>query len=408
MTQSVLGSITLGYRPLWNRERALAGLQLYVGSEQTTPVDAPHLLRTLQELWSEAAPRLLLSVQSPGLLVDLLQHAPTGSPWIEVRGEWLADAAIAEHVRNARARGLALVWGGDSAALPSPEAAAWFERSLLTLSPQEAMAALRAAQRRADTADPQDAPLLANQICEGIASRTLLDHCLEHQSAWGVAGWPAEDVLHGYRDKPAQPSHAVILRLARAIDTDQSMELMEHILGEDPVLSYRFIQYINSAAVGVRSGIESLRHALMMLGYKTLSQWLARQLPHAATDPDLEPIRIGMVLRGQLAEHLLDAGIDDDLRREVYLCGLFSQLDQLMHEPLGVLLKRVPLSERIYDANVLHSGPYAPSLELAAALETPDGNMVRALCEKHGLDIEEVNRGLLRTLATSTPGAARG
>lgn len=30
MVQSVLGSLTLGYRALWGRSRALAGVQLYV------------------------------------------------------------------------------------------------------------------------------------------------------------------------------------------------------------------------------------------------------------------------------------------------------------------------------------------------------------------------------------------
>ena len=33
MVQSVLGSLILGYRPLWNRARKLAGVQLYVHNE---------------------------------------------------------------------------------------------------------------------------------------------------------------------------------------------------------------------------------------------------------------------------------------------------------------------------------------------------------------------------------------
>ena len=52
MVQSVLGSLILGYRPLWNRARKLAGVQLYVHNESSLLVDAGHLLRTLAELWS--------------------------------------------------------------------------------------------------------------------------------------------------------------------------------------------------------------------------------------------------------------------------------------------------------------------------------------------------------------------
>ena len=403
MTQSVLGSITLGYRPLWNRSRELAGVQLYVDREEGAAVDAPHLLRTLEELWSDNAPPLLLSVQSAPLLADLLEHGGEDTPRLEIRGDWLAvDPALAGRVRDAHARGRKLVWRGDAAALPSAELARCFERSLLTLAPEEAMAALHAAQlRRADpsAARPARSPVAAGQIYENVASRALMEHCLDQQQAWGLAGWPAEDVLHGYRNQPLQPLHRTITRLLKAVDADQSMEAIEHILKEEPVLVVRFLTYVNSPALGLREGVESLRHGLMMLGYAQLAKWLAQQLPHASTDANLQPIYSAMVLRAQLTEHLLDAGIEDDLRREVYLCGLFSQLDQLLGEPLGMVLRRLRLSERIYAATVLHSGPYAPSLQIAVALENPDGAATRALCARHETGIEEVNRALLRTLA---------
>jgi len=106
-----------------------------------------------------------------------------------------------------------------------------------------------------------------------------------------------------------------------------------------------------------------------------------------------------MVMRAQLTAHLVEAGIENDLRREVYLCGLLSQLDDLLGEPLGSILRRLPLSERIYDAAVLRTGPYAASLQMAAALETADAGAIRKLCETYGLDLEEVNRALLRVLA---------
>jgi hypothetical protein len=94
MVQSVLGSLVLGYRPLWNAARRLAGVQLYVQSEGAALVDAPHLLRTLQELWTASSPPLLLSPRSQALLGELLEHAPRGTPWIEVPGAWLADPGL--------------------------------------------------------------------------------------------------------------------------------------------------------------------------------------------------------------------------------------------------------------------------------------------------------------------------
>lgn len=89
MTQSALSSLTLGYRPLWGRTRRLAGIQLYVHEDSGSSADMAHFLRTVDEIWSRQAPPLLISPQSRQVLCNLLEHAPQGSPWIEVRGDWL-------------------------------------------------------------------------------------------------------------------------------------------------------------------------------------------------------------------------------------------------------------------------------------------------------------------------------
>ena len=106
-----------------------------------------------------------------------------------------------------------------------------------------------------------------------------------------------------------------------------------------------------------------------------------------------------MVLRARLTEQLLQAGAGTELRGEVYLAGLFSQLDELLHENLGAILHRLPLSERIYNAAVLRTGAYAPSLELACALEGESAGAIVPLCEAHGLELDSVNRSLLRVLS---------
>ena len=400
MVQSVLGSLVLGYRPLWNAARRLAGVQLYLHCEGSAHVDAAHLLRTIQEMWSASSPPLLLSPRTPLLLAELLQHAPRGAPWIAVPGQWLAEPGLHALAQDAHARGLRLVWLGELDQLPGTETARLFDNSLLRLSAGDAVQALQMARPTTAPAPRQrHNPVIRGQMYEGVASRALLTHCLDRSGALAVAGWPLEDVLHGLRHLGARPARSVVHKLLKAIDEEQSIDRFEDILGEDPVLAYRFLTHINSAAMGLRTGVDSLRRGLVVLGYGTLSRWLAEQLPHAATEADLEPIRQSMVLRAQITEHLLDAGDGKELRREVYLCGLFSQLDELMREPLGSALRRLPLSERVYNAIVLRTGPYAPSLEVACALEDGDAHATQQLCETHELTLEHVNRALLRVLS---------
>ena len=397
MVQSVLGSLILGYRPLWNPARKLAGIQLFAHNEASAVVDAGHLLRTVQELWSASSPPLLISAQSRQLLLNLLETAPKGAPWIEVRGDWLSDSEIYARVKSAHQRGLRLVWRGDIGKLPGPDVARCFDNSLLTLRPEDAVAALQPPPVRPGT--PARSVVLAGQMYEKIESKALMEHCLDQGKAMALAGWPTEDVLYSMRHQPAQPSHAVIFKLMKAIDAEQSLETFEDIMGEDPLLAYRFMVYTNSAALGLRTGIDSLRRGLVMMGYSSIKRWLADQLPHASTDLNLRPVRESMVIRAQLTAHLLNPGVENDLRREIYLCGLISRLDEVLGEPLGSILRRLPLSERIYDATVLQTGPYTEGLQMACALESEDAGAIRQLCETFEMDLEEVNRALLRVLA---------
>lgn len=404
MAQSVLGSVTLGYELIWDQSRRCIGVRLFVEADSHSAVDAQHLVAAITELWPESAPTLLLHVLSPTLLSGLLDHAPTQGVWLEIQDHWLSDALLAGRMRKARARGLPLVWHGEPGQAPDPAVVDLFHKALRMLTPHEALAALRVSLRQhqdggAGATQPGHSPIVAGSLYEGLASQALLEHALDRQGVWGVAGWPAEEILHAYRFRQIQPSQRLLRALVKAIETDESLEMLEHRMGDEPLLTYRFLRYANSAHLGARSEVTSVRQGLMVMGYTKLRSWLMEQIPHASSDPNLDPIRFAMVLRARIMERLADAGVEDDLRREVFLCGIFSQLDLLLGEPLGVAIHRLPMPGRIASAVVGQTGPYAPWLEVAAALESGNTRMIREVCKAHKMPSDEVNRALLRTLA---------
>ena len=413
MDHTVLGTISIGYQLLWNQLRQLSAVQLFIENDGTSEVDVPHLLNALDDAWSEQATILLLSVQSPRLLGDLLDRAPRNSPWIEVNDALMGDAALTRRVHQAHQRGLRLVWRGGHGARPSAALAPCFLRTMVTPTAEEALAGLRVSLRKHNGSDAEptsqvQSPVVAGQIYEAVASRVLTEHCLDEQGAWAVAGWPMEDVLHGYRHQRIQPSHRAIVRLIEAIDSDESTERIEQTLSEEPLLAYRFVRYVNSAGMGLRTAIESLRHCLMVLGLSRLRSWLMSQLPQASSDLNLQPVRTALVVRAHLMAHLLDAGDSDELRREVYWCGLLSQMDLLLGEPLAAVLGRIPLSDRIRAALLEHDGPYWPYLEVAMALESPATQITNAICKNHQMSHEAVNRALLATLSHARLRPAKG
>ena len=413
MSHTILGNISLGYQLIWNQLRQLSGVQLFVGTQDGARVDAAHLLSALDEVWSEQAPILLLSVQSPQLLSDLLDHATHSGPWIEVHETQLRGPGTAERVRRAHQRGLRMIWRGEPGARPNAGLAACFLRPMVTLTAEEALTSLRVSLRKYNGDDaspllPLKSPVMTGHLYESVASRVLTEHCLDQQGAWGVAGWPMDDVLHGYRHKRIQPGHRSIVRLIEAVDADESTERLVQTLGEEPVLAYRLSRYLNSAGLGLGTPIDSLRHGLMVLGLSRLRAWLLEQLTQASSDLNLQPIRTSLVVRAHLMEHLLEAGDSDDLRQEVYWCGLLSQMDLLLGEPLGAVLGRIPLSDRIRAALLDHAGPYWPYLDVAMALESPGTQITNAKCENHQMSNEAVNRALLATLSHARLRPAKG
>ncbi len=399
MAPSSLGQLILGYQLIWDPSRRPAAMQLFMSPLQDEPAEVAHFLRALQQTWSGQSPTLILTPLSADLLSGALEHTTADGPWLCAQQDLLGDAGIIDLLRQAHGRGVQLLWRGAPGERPDAVLAPLFARIIISLTPGEALAGAHVSLTHNRDTPSATNPVLPGQIVEAVPSRLMADHCLDQSTAWGIAGWPSDDVLLSHRHQGVQPSHQAIVKLLREIDKDVALDLLEHTLAEEPLLAYRFLRFTNSAAMGLRKEVESLRHGLMLLGLTRFKQWLMEQMPLATDEPDMEPVRTGIVMRAHLMEHLLDAGDEDTLRREVFLTGMLSQIDGLLGETLRDALHRLPLSERVNGAILGRSGPYAPFLELASALEYPHMTQVAELCKEHELHLDDVNRTMLRVMA---------
>ena len=205
MTRSVLGGLALSYQLLWNPRRRLAGVQLFMQAQDSQAVDAAHIVDALDSFNFRPSLPLLLSVQSIPLLADLLARMPSEGCWLVVSDLALQDPLVLRRTRDAWQRGVRLVWAGGPGDLPPAALAPCFTRSLLGLSPREALECLRISLRKplqgAKSWDPTAvvSPVQADQIYADIPSGLLADHCLDACQAWALSGWPLEEVLHGAR-----------------------------------------------------------------------------------------------------------------------------------------------------------------------------------------------------------------
>jgi EAL and modified HD-GYP domain-containing signal transduction protein len=406
MNHTVLDSVALGYQPVWGRARQLAAVRLAVQVLHPESVDAEHLWRALGNDWPAAAPTLIIAPGTPELLDQALQGPPLRNSWLEVPHAWFELPDTLAQLVVAVRQGHQLLRAADLAAVRGEVISPLDVKSLLQLSADDALLARR--QRNSAELTLSRA-LLPGQIYAGVADHQLASVCLDHASAWGLLGWPDEDTLHAHRERPPQCSSGVIQQILVGMETECSLERLERLVRQDPVLVYRLLALVNSAVYGLRHEIQSLRHAFMMLGFTSLARWLREQQAihdntrdDAQAEADLHPVRYAMVMRSRLAQHLLDPGAGDDLRAEVYLTAVFAQLDRLLHKPLGGLILKLPLSERVFDALLRDSGPYHPMLDIARVQGNPaELDALPAVCECHEIGLEHANRSLLRMLATS-------
>lgn len=397
MSHSVLDSIAIGYQPFWNPDRQLAGVYLRVLCLDPDAVDAGHLMQVLGQDWPAAAPTLLLSIESPALRRQVLDCEPAQNTWLVCPADEFAEDEARFAFSLALQRGHRLLREAQIGQLgpdwnSPPEC-----RTLVRVDEDGSQMLLQALDQ--GTPSPL---MVAGQAYAGIASHRLAAHCLDTAGAWGLLGWPEEDVLRSIGSRAMDCDPAVIGQIMQAVQEDTSLEHLERLVRQDPVLVYRLLLMVNSAPFNTRREIGSIRHALMMLGFTALTAWLQEQRPAGDRAIDLHPVRYAMVMRSRLAQHLLAPGSDDDLRAEVYLSALFAQLDRLLQRPLAEMLDRLPVSGRVLDAALRCAGPYHALLDLAALQGTPSrlAELPR-LCAEHGFSIEDANRALIRMLATS-------
>ncbi len=145
-----------------------------------------------------------------------------------------------------------------------------------------------------------------------------------------------------------------------------------------PSLSFALLRIVNSASFGSRA-VESIDHAIRLIGREALSRWVLVMLVASVGNGDAvagEAVAQALV-RGRFCEVVSStSGSGDTATR--FLVGLLSRMDVLLGIPMSQVLERLPVSADVRDALLTGSGPHASTLALAVAYESGDWAAVDA------------------------------
>lgn len=198
----------------------------------------------------------------------------------------------------------------------------------------------------------------------------------------------ARPEIIGGREIPIE--HLSALQLMNLLRNPESSDNeLEGAFKSDLSLTYKLLRIVNSAAVGGR-GIESIGHALRLVGREPLSRWLALlAVSSMARDTDVgsELVRAAMQ-RARFCELIAESLGMSTAAGQGFMAGLFSHLDALLRAPMEEVLEHVHLAEPVRHALIERAGPYGSALLLAEAYERANWADVDELARSLGVDVE--------------------
>ena len=131
---------------------------------------------------------------------------------------------------------------------------------------------------------------------------------------------------------------------------DLTIADLEGLVKHDVSLSYRVLRCINSAAFGLQGKINSIRHALVLLGIDRVRKWCSVWSLAGVNDGGTSETVVLALLRARSCEVLGEMLAGRETGEEFFLLGLTSLLDAMLGCPMRTALADLPLPERIAQA----------------------------------------------------------
>ena len=161
-----------------------------------------------------------------------------------------------------------------------------------------------------------------------------------------------------------------LLRLVALLDDpDVRVDDLEAAVAASPTLSYQVLRYVNSAHVGLRTEVDSVRRAVVLVGPPVLRHLAGLLLALHTDDKPAEAARVALSRAEACAVIGTALGEGSAGYRTV---GLLSAVDLLMDVSLEDALSELPLSREVVDALLHHDGRLGRVLQAVRLYERCD------------------------------------
>jgi len=188
------------------------------------------------------------------------------------------------------------------------------------------------------------------------------------------------EVMSVKRADPAKPS---LLKLLTLVTDNCDHEEIEREFKRQPGLSYNLMRMVNSVAGDLPRKINSIRHAITLLGREQLLKWIQLLLYTSGTTEDGMPdLRMqSAVERGKMMELIAAAERPHDKNHQerAFIVGILSLLDELLGIDMRQIVNKLGISDDMCQALMRREGRLGLALKLLEADERGDQAAVQSI-----------------------------
>jgi EAL and modified HD-GYP domain-containing signal transduction protein len=158
---------------------------------------------------------------------------------------------------------------------------------------------------------------------------------------------------------------------------------------------------INSAAMGMRHKVASLRQAIVVLGQQQLHRWLQLLLfVSPGSELNSNPLLELAATRGKLMELLavIQAPQDKEFQERAFMVGIMSLLETMLGIAIKDIVSQINLAEEVENALLNHAGGLGKLLLLVQRMEENDLDAANALLADMHLSQSDIMQAQLEAM----------
>jgi len=230
-------------------------------------------------------------------------------------------------------------------------------------------------------------------LAEKVETQAEFTHCLD-------LGF---DLFQGYyfakpsvmEKKRMDDSGSTLLKLMRLLSEDAELREIEHAFRGDPGLTYKLLLLVNSVGTGIRNKIDTVRHAIAILGRQQIKRWVQLALFANSDRRGMENPLVDMAaVRAGFMENM--AGCHRNLKgyhdsaEKAFMTGILSILEKVYDISMEEVVRKLNLTDDVRDALLGRHGGLGNLLHMAELLEQLDFRQLGPRLAEMGISLDDV------------------